>query len=76
MNAWILPSGKYYDASNNVAAGSRLATQAEIDAHDAEKLAAIALQAQDEVAKNVAIVNPVIQYLVSHTPAECIAKSE
>jgi hypothetical protein len=39
-----------------------------------EQIAAAALQAQDEAAKNVAIVNPVIQYLVSHTPAECIEK--
>lgn len=39
-----------------------------------EQLAKQALAVQDDAAKNTAIINPVIQYLVSHTPAECIAK--
>lgn len=44
----------------------------------ARKAAADALAAQqvdDEAAKNTVKLNPVVQYLVNHTPAECSAKA-
>lgn len=38
-----------------------------------QEVAAAALLASDTAARTVARANPVIQYLVSHTPAECSA---
>jgi hypothetical protein len=50
------------------------ATPAQISAFNAAIAASDALRLADKIALDASIVNPVIQYLVSHTPAECVAK--
>jgi hypothetical protein len=90
--AWILPSGKYYDTSNNVAIGAIEVDVRPSPLHDyvsggvgntvwainttrqAAETAEIAKNLADQAALTNAKANAVIQYLVSHTPAECSAK--
>jgi hypothetical protein len=54
--------------------GDLEATAPQLSAYQAIVNAAIAAQAASKSATDIAALNPVIQYLGSHTPAECIAK--